>query len=213
MRHVLLAAALASATLPAQEVYERYYVEAKAYSTDEDEWDFADGYARQPYLHFSCTSVSGRDASSTGGPSFGQPESRRLAVTVPNWDALDIANWSSGEGWFVIGVDGSERIAVRRRYYNAVHFVPAELPKLLKAVRDATSPVSVRIIDKASDAYITMPPLSFRTEELDVCRLAYACGDQTAIQGACGTAVQPPAPSLEMLKQDIQDVLDRYPTN
>lgn len=127
-----------------------------------------------------------------------------------NWDVLEIANWSSGEGYVVIG---ETRISVRQRYNTSVQFVPAEVPTLLRLVREAASPVSIRVIDKASDAYITMPPLSFQTEELDVCRLAYACGDQAAITGACGPTVQPPAPSLKLLKQDIQTVLDRYPTN
>lgn len=215
MRHAptLLALALAIAALPGQEPYRYFDVTEKAYSTDEDEWDLEDGYARQPYLEFSCTSLTGRDGTSTGVSSSYRPEPERLAATMWNWDVLRIANWSSGEGYVVIGEDTDTRIEVRQRYHSTVQFIPAEVPALLRAVREANSPIRVRVVDKASDAYITMPDLSFQTDGLDVCRLAYACGDQAAIASACGLTVQPPAPSLKLLKQDIQTVLDRYPTN
>ena len=126
-------------------------------------------------------------------------------------------NWSE-EGYLLIGTNTSDRIAVLAsqigisfgdlREYS-LDFAEEELPTLLRLIREADDPLRVWLMDAASDAPVAA--VDFQTAELDVCRLAYACGDQAVIDGACGPAVQPPAPNLKILKQDIQTLLDRYP--
>lgn len=87
----------------------------------------------------------------------------------------------------------------------------ADTTVLIEAIR--RNPNTLRVIVKDPDTEIAVAEHEFRTTGFDVCRFAYACGEQEHIRAACGSSVQPPAPQLRMLKQDIESVLRRYPTN
>ena len=67
-----------------------------------------------------------------------------------------------------------------------------------------------RTVRRAGD--VLLREYDINVSDLDICRLAYACGDDHEIRAACGSSVQPPSPSLRLLKQDIRTVLDRYPS-
>ena len=75
------------------------------------------------------------------------------------------------------------------------------------------NPNQLRITVKDPSTGAKVKEHRFRTEGFDACRFAYACGDQAFIRAACGARMRPSAPQLNMLKQEIEAVLDRYPAN
>ncbi len=202
MRHVLvlLAAALATAVLPGQDVWQSFDVEVIVYSED----DLAFGEASDPYLEFSCDARAGERYSWIGKERSTAPEP--LEVVSRLWGG---SNWRyfKYEGSVEVG-SSDERVAVRVAD-TVMKF--ADTYALLRLIREADDPLQMRLIDGTGVGVVETA--SSRSKEFDVCRIAYACGDQDSITAACRSTVQPPAPSLKLLKQDIQTLLDRYPTN
>ena len=87
----------------------------------------------------------------------------------------------------------------------------AEAATILEAIR--LNPETLRISLANTETGEAVAEESFNTSDVDICRFAFACGDQQHIRAACGPSVWPPSPTVRMLKRDIEAVLSRYPAN
>lgn len=172
-----------------------------------------------PAIRLSCRIRSGE---------WFYPDGRSTDASSPiaEFSAMS-GGYGAGERWSIEAVRGfAERIIEGRAIaefgsgnptlqtstlfdFGSMRF--ADTIVLIEAIR--RNPNTLRVIAKDPDTEIAVVEHEFRTMDFDVCRFAYACGDQEHIRAACGPNVQPPAPQLRMLKQDIESVLRRYPTN
>lgn len=82
---------------------------------------------------------------------------------------------------------------------------------VLEAVRLNSDVLRISLADTETGEVVVEQ--SFNTSDVDICRFAFACGDQKHIRAACGSSVWPPSPQIRMLKREIEAVLSKYPTS
>ena len=90
-----------------------------------------------------------------------------------------------------------------------IHF--AEASALLEALRNNPTTLTISLTEKITGHTVAVE--NFNTSGVDVCRFAYACGNQDHRRAACGPTIRPPSPEVRTLKRDIEAVLSRYPTD
>lgn len=180
--------------------------------------DLEFGTTEFPAIRLSCRIRSGERFRSSG-------KSTESSSPIAEFSAL-LGGYEAGERWMFEPVRGFTQYVDGRATAEFGSGSPtletsalldsgsmrlADTTVLIEAIR--RNPNALRIVVKNPDTEIAVAEHEFRTQGFDVCRFAYACGEQEHIRAACGPSVQPPAPQLRLLKQDIESVLRRYPTN
>ena len=197
---VLVLAATGQAQIP----YQSHEASLKIYATG----DLAFGIQEKPAIALECGAATGRFVVGSYEPSA----SDREELTVVS---------GKGAGWAVPHPTLALRVRLDGRYTATLGSTRVDVlaesgdirfsdaSPVLEAIRLNPDTLTVSISDRANTQ--TLAVESFRTSGVDICRFAYACGNQKHVSAACGASVRPPSPTIQMLKRDIEVVLDRYP--
>ena len=191
----------------AQTPYQSHEASLKIYAMG----DLAFGIQEKVAIALECRASAGKNLH--GSFDFG-PE-RRDEFTVVSGDGVSwkvpvqtpfgtLPEYLDGQYTATLG---SASVGVLADSGN-IHF--AEAAPLLEAIRLNPNTMTMSIAERASGRRVAAE--SFNTSGVDICRFAYACGDQHHILAACGSSVSPPSPQVQMLKRDIEAVLSSYPT-
>lgn len=192
----------------AQTPYQSHEASLKIYATG----DLAFGIQEKPAIAMECRASTGKDLYGSLDLGF----ERKDEFTVVSGDGVRweapvqtvIGTYSQFlEGQYVATLGGVS-VGVLAELGD-VHFSDAS--PLLEAIRLNPNTLTISIAERESGRRVAVE--SFNTSDVDICRFAYACGDQHHILAACGTAVSPPSPQVRMLKRDIEAVLSSYPTD
>ena len=193
---------------PAQTPYQSHEAAVKIYATG----DLAFGIQEKVAIALECRASTGRELH--GSLDFGFE--LRDEFTVVSGDGVSwkapvqtsfgtLPQWLDGQYTATLG---SASVGVLAESGN-IHF--AEASPLLDAIRLHPNTLTISISERESGRRVAAE--SFNTSGVDICRFAYACGDQHHILAACGSSVSPPSPQVQMLKRDIEAVLSGYPTD
>ena len=169
--------------------------------------DLEFGVQEKPGIKLECSVATGRLIDGSYEPSA--RTRKELAVVsgeAVRWEVpvYGVLLWLEGTFKATLGSTSVDVLAKS----GTIRF--ADASPVLEAIRLNPDTLTISISDTANTQ--TFAAESLRTSGIDICRLAYACGNQHQISAACGSRVQPPSPDVQTLKRDIEAVLDRYPT-